>query len=78
MITEERILEPKYYCPKCGRLMNVMAFDDDEEPMNIVEAKCPLEHRYVLRIKKNATDKEMVDQMAYIIESEGGEVIYED
>lgn len=76
MNNEEQILEPRYFCPKCGDSMLVIFYERDEEPMDIVTATCSNNHTYVLRIKKNAPEKTIVEQMQYVIESKGGDVFY--
>lgn len=78
MNNEELIIKPLYYCPKCNKIMQVIFYEREDEPMDVVAATCQNGHQCVLRIKKNAPEKTIVEQMQYVVESKGGHVIYED
>lgn len=70
------ILYPTYICPICGKVMTVTVYNDKDEPMMIADAECPKGHHVKLRIKKGATNQEIIDQMAYFVKVEGGKVLW--
>ena len=74
---ERLITDPLYFCPKCRERMTVTFQDLEEDYMNMVRATCPNKHNVIVRIKKDATEEEITEQLAYFVERDGGRVLYE-
>ena len=72
----EHIYHPSMYCPKCHKIMEVIFHDDRDDIVDFLEGTCSNDHKTTLRVKKGTDDKVILEQMEYIVEMKGGDVIY--
>lgn len=86
MVNGEHIYEPKYYAAGSTEPMTVIFYDkptegldiEDENVFNflyiVVATDEQTGHQVMLRIRNDATMKQITDQLAYLVKSEGGTV----